>query len=63
MLEKGSYVKLFLAWILLIIGIGLASITFEDIPSGWNTLLTFLGAGLVLFGLITIGNRTKKNSL
>ncbi|WP_336045693.1 hypothetical protein [Solibacillus ferritrahens] len=55
--------KLFWAWILLIIGIGLASITFEDIPSGWNTLLTFLGAGLVLFGIITIGNRTKKNSL
>lgn len=50
-------------WILLIIGIGIASITFEDIPSGWNTLLTFLGAGLVLLGLITIGNRIKKNSL
>lgn len=55
--------KLIWPWVLVIIGIGLASITFEDISSGWNTLLTFLGAGLVLFGLITIVNRIQKNSL
>ena len=53
-----------LIWcVLVIIGIGLASITFEDISAGWNTFLTFLGAGLVLLGLIIIGNSVNKKSL
>ena len=52
--------KLIWGGILFIIGAGLASITFDDISSGWNTLLTFLGAGLVLLGIIIIGNSVKK---
>ena len=55
--------KLIWGSILCTIVTGLASITFDDISSGWNTLLPFLGAGLVLLGLIIIGNSVKKNRL
>ncbi|MER2170993.1 MAG: hypothetical protein ABS938_10175 [Psychrobacillus psychrodurans] len=55
--------KLILATILVIIGIGLGSINFDDISSGWNTLLNFSGGTLFLIGLIIIGNRFNKKSL